>query len=351
MDPNLTAVQDRQPVAGTPKPPVTTGASGPRAWARAVGIGFGLAVLIGVLVTAFAWPATNSAPNDVPVAVVGPAEATAELERQLDAVIPDGFDLTPAPDAESARDLITDREVYGAIVLDGANPPQVIIASAASPAIAQLLQGVAGQLMPPSADAAAVVIEDEVPLTEDDPRGSGFAAAALPMVIGGMILGIAMSIAVTGVWRRVAGALAGAVAAGAVVTLVTQGWLGVLTGSAWANVAAVALTMLAISMTLIGLVALIGLRGIPAGAVTMFLLGNPLSAVASAPELLPSGWGTLGQLLPPGAGGTLLRSTSYFDGAAAGAPIAVLGAWLAFGLLLAAMGHRLRPAHQQAMAR
>jgi hypothetical protein len=70
----------------------------------------------------------------------------------------------------------------------------------------------------------------------------------------------------------------------------------------------------------------------------MMLLGNPLSGLTSAPEMLPSGWGSLGQLLPPGAAGTALRSVSFFDGAGAGRPFLVLSAWIAFGLLLCAFG-------------
>jgi len=44
--------------------------------------------------------------------------------------------------------------------------------------------------------------------------------------------------------------------------------------------------------------------------------------------------GSLGQLLPPGAGGSLLRSTGYFDGAASGQHVAVLAAYALVGLTL-----------------
>ena len=53
------------------------------------------------------------------------------------------------------------------------------------------------------------------------------------------------------------------------------------------------------------------------GALIALLLGNPLSGLTSAPELLPSGWGAFGQWLPQGANATLLRSTAFFDGAGA----------------------------------
>lgn len=82
----------------------------------------------------------------------------------------------------------------------------------------------------------------------------------------------------------------------------------------------------------------------------MFLIGSSISGVSSAPELLPTGWGALGQASPAGAGGTLLRSTSYFDGAAAGGSALVLASWTVGGLALVALGRRVRPAAHQALA-
>jgi hypothetical protein len=100
----------------------------------------------------------------------------------------------------------------------------------------------------------------------------------------------------------------------------------------------VALGIAATALGLLGLYAVGREIGLAVGAATIVLLGNPLSGLASAPELLPSGWGTLGQLLPPGATGTLLRSVSWFDGAAAGTPLLVLTTWCAAGLVLIGAG-------------
>ena len=66
------------------------------------------------------------------------------------------------------------------------------------------------------------------------------------------------------------------------------------------------------------------------------LIGNPLSGLTSAPEMLPAGWGTLGQLLPQGATATLLRSTAHFGGAGAESAILVLSCWAAVGTVLMA---------------
>jgi hypothetical protein len=80
-----------------------------------------------------------------------------------------------------------------------------------------------------------------------------------------------------------------------------------------------------------GLHALLGEAGAILGLLSMILIGNPFSGVGSAAEMLPRPVGDLGQLMPPGAGGNLLRSTGYFDGAAAGGHVAVLAVWALAG--------------------
>ena len=82
--------------------------------------------------------------------------------------------------------------------------------------------------------------------------------------------------------------------------------------------------LLSIAATTAGLSALLGVRGIALAAATMIFLGNPFSGATSAPELLPAPANWLGQVLPPGAGAQLVRSTTYFDGHGALAPTLVL---------------------------
>jgi hypothetical protein len=156
-------------------------------------------------------------------------------------------------------------------------------------------------------------LRDLVPLPADDPRGAGLAAAALPLVMGGLLAAFLLTRLVLGTTRRVIGALAFAVTGGLALGAILQFWLGSLTGSYWANTGAVALTIAATSLTILGLECVLGYTGLGLGAATMMLIGNPLSGTATAPEMLPGWSGTLGQLLPPGAGGRLLRSTAFFD--------------------------------------
>jgi hypothetical protein len=304
-----------------------------------------LAVLLTVVLTAFAWPAVNSAPRDLPVAVAGPPAATAPVARALAAAEPGALDVRTLADERAARDAIADREVYGAVVV-GADGPHLLVASAASPIVAQSLRQVAAGLG--AAVGTTVPVDDVVPTPASDPRGAGLAAAALPLALGGIITAGLVSRMIRRIPLRVAAALAMATVGGMVTATVLGTWLGSVQSGWWTTTGVVTLGMAAIALVLLGLHALFREVGLVLGAAVVVLLGNPLSGLTSAPELLPSGWGTLGQLLPPGATGTLLRSVSWFDGAGAGTPLLVLSTWSAAGLVLLGAGalvaRRRRPA-------
>jgi hypothetical protein len=307
-------------------------------------------LLAGLALAAFAWPAARLAPRDLPIGVVAPAAAGDAIEQRL-ARDGDAVEVHRFADPASARAAIADRDVYGAIVVapDGTT---VLTASAASPLVAQLLQQAAsalpagagsGTAPPPAAGAVRVV--DVVPADPDDPRGAALAASVLPLVLAGMAAGVLVWLA-GGAWPVRWGALVVASgAAGLVAVGVAQGWLGVLGGDWVVNAGALGLTVLAVGGAVAGLAALFGRAGAALGALLMVLVGNPLSGVSSAPELLPQPAGAIGQLLPPGAGGSLLRSTAFFDGAGGTVPLVVLAAWVVLGLLLTWMAavRRLRP--------
>jgi hypothetical protein len=277
--------------------------------------------------------------------VAGPPAATAQVAGALTGAEPGAFDVRTLADERAAREAIADREVYGAVVV-GADGPHLLVASAASPVVAQSLRQVATGLG--AASGTTVPVEDVVPTPASDPRGAGLAAAALPLALGGILTAGLVSRMIRRTRVKVAAALAMATVGGMVTATVLGTWLGSVQSGWWTTTGVVALGMAATALVLLGLHALFREVGLALGAAVVVLLGNPLSGLTSAPELLPSGWGTLGQLLPPGATGTLLRSVSWFDGAGAGAPLLVLSTWCAAGLVLLGAGalvaRRRRPA-------
>ena len=129
---------------------------------------------------------------------------------------------------------------------------------------------------------------------------------------------------------------------GLMTIAIVQGWLGIIEGPWLLNAAVLSLGVLAIASVVTGLAALIGPAGIGVAAVLMVFVGNPWSGIASAPELLPQLAGFIGQLLPPGASGQLLRSTAFFDGAGAGTHLAALLAWTALGVGAILAGAKLQ---------
>lgn len=293
----------------------------------------GVVVLLTVVLAAFAGPTSELKPRSLPLAVAAPsAEEADAVEAQLaNGFGEDGIDVVEVADRDAAVAAIEDREAYGAIVV-GTDGAEVLTATAASPLVAQLL-GQAAQGTAAQQESPPPSVTDVAPATDSDPRGAIFSAGALPLAMGGLLVGAIPSLLLRRVRDRVATAFLASAGAGLALTGVLQGWLDALSGNYWANASVIVLGILAVALPVIGLHRLLDRPGIGIIAVLVMLVGNPLSGVASAPELLPLGW--LGQLLPPGAAGTALRGTAYFDGAGIGTPLLVLLCWAGAGLALA----------------
>jgi hypothetical protein len=325
--------------------------------ALSLGVLIAIAVVIGqaLLIPLFAAPAANLAPHGLPIAVAGPPQVVAQIQ----AAHPGAFEVTAVADAAAADSKIKDRDVYGAILVTAAGP-EVHVASAASPAVAQLLTQAAsglGRPAPPTdspglgSDMApstgspglgsnVVPVRDVVPVDPDDPRGAGFGAGFLPLAITSLLAGVLVFLFVPRRGARLTALVTFAALAGLVGAGVLVGWLGVLPGDYFAVAGVLALFTLAIAGAMTGLAAVVGRQGLALGAVVLFLVGNALSGIAAAPELLPQPWGAVGQWLPIGAGGTLLRSVAYFGGNGGGFAATVLGAYAIGGLLLVLIGRR-----------
>ncbi|MGQ4619919.1 hypothetical protein [Nocardia sp. R7R-8] len=312
---------------------------------RAFALGLGAALLQALMLIAFAWPAANIAPRDLPLAVTGPQAAM--ITGKLAEHSPGAFEISTPADEAAARAAIQDREVYGAIVT-GDGPPRVLVASGASPAVAQQLTQIGQQL----SGAPAARVEDVVAADSDDPRGAAFGAMVLPLVMSGIAAGVLLALLMPSIGGKVLGLVTFGVVGGLLGMAIIQGWLSVVPGSYPVLAAVGGLVSFAVAGAVVGLAAVVGRAGIGIAALTLLLIGNPFSAATSAPELLPQPWGAVGQLLPPGAAASLLRSVAFFDGAGAAGPLLVLLVWSAAALaLLGVAALRGRRAEAQVPAR
>lgn len=306
-------------------------------WARVMAIGVGFTVVLAVLLAAFAWPATHTAPRHVPVAVAGPPPAVAQVRAAVDRAEPGAFELRPVADAAQARELVEQREVYGALILSPAGA-RLVVATQAGPVVAQGLQ----ELAQAASGANPVPVDDVAAAPSGDPHGVGLAAGSLPLALAGAAAAVVLALLVQGFARRATGAVLFAALGGLTGAAILHSWLEALTGNWWAEAGVIALGLAATTLGVLGLAALAGRAGLALGVLTVVVLGNPLSAATSAPVMLPAGWAGLGQGLPPGAVVAALRAVSGFGGTGAAAPLTVLAVWIAAGLVLLAVGDLVR---------
>lgn len=300
-----------------------------------VAIVVGITVMVALMLLAFAAPALNSGPKDLPLAVSGPEQATSKVTAALDKQAPGTFVVTTYATEREGAEAITDREAIGGITV-GAKGVTVQTATGAGTAYTQVLKGVGAGL---EESGQKVTYVELAPTTTDDPQAVGVSTLGLPLVFGGMATAALLVLVYKGsTLMRFVGATAIALLAGFVATAILQLGFGALDGDYWLTSLSISAGTLAISATVLGLGTLVGAPGIGIGAVTMLFVANPLSGLANGPQWLPGVWGEVGQLLPVGAAGSLVRSVAFFDGGGAMSHLVVLAVWIVLGVALAGLG-------------
>jgi hypothetical protein len=290
-----------------------------------VAVAFGVlgGLVVALVVLAFLWPVATAEPHDLPVGVVG-----GELAQAGDLPI----EATSYDTRADAVQAIEEREVYGALVLDD-SAPEVLVAGAGSAAATAIVEGIGAQL------GATPTITDVVPLTEDDPSGAGLSAMGFPLVLGGIVGGVLVSLLVAGVTRRLLALGVYAVVAGLLAAVVTGPLLGIAAGGFAITALVLAVAMLGTASTVVGLNALIGAPGIGVGAVLTMLVANPISGGTTPYQFIAGPFGEIGQYFVPGAAQSLFREVSYFPDASSLHEWLVLLAWVLAGVLLSITGH------------
>jgi len=287
------------------------------------------AVIVGLTV-AFVLPAQHSGPHDLPIGIAG--SGSVQVADRVDAAQPGAFDVRQYPSAQAVRGAITARHLVGGIVVEN-GAPVVLIASGAGAPIAQALKGVASELTVATGHRAAV--HDLAPTTTRDPQAAGISGLGLPLVLGGYAPGMLVVLLIAdSVFRRLLGVTVFSVVLGVAVAAFLRFGSGTVDGHYWSIAGAIALGAMAISFVAVGLNEIIGKAGLVLTVLTMLVVGNPLSGMATGWQWLPKGWGRFGQLLPPGAAGDLLRSLAFFDGAGGLRPSLMLLGWVAVGVVL-----------------
>jgi len=294
------------------------------------------------MVASFIFAQVAPEPHDVPVALVGPPAAAQPVRAAVDGALPGALELKPFASVQAARQAIAEREVYGALVL-GPQRADLLVASAASPPVADLLRASLGAVAQGS--GTQLTVRDVVPVDPDDPRSLLINLLMLPFVVTGVLTPLFMRFLAPGArGSRLLAPLALFAVAGAVVSVVLAGPVaGALPGPFLGHVAIVSLLLFAIAASTAALMAARGVAGAGLGFLVFLVIGNIASGAPTAPELLPGFWRVIGEWMPPGAAATALRDVAYFPDAALLVPLAVLLVWAAVGSAVElALGRRQR---------
>jgi hypothetical protein len=293
----------------------------------AVGFGVLAGLIVSIVILAFLWPVATSQARELPVGVVGgPLPQSGDLP----------FEITSYGSRAEAVRAIKERKIYGAFVLDATGPEALVAGAGSAPAV-QIIKGVGTQLA--GAQNKTLVTTDVVSLSADDPTGAGLNAMGFPLVLGGIVGGVLVSLLVAGVTRRLLALGIYAVVGGAATALVTEPLLGAVPGGFGPNAVALAIGMLGTASTVVGLNALLGVAGIGVGAVITMFIANPISGTTLPYQFIAGPWGEVGQNFVPGAANSLVREVNYFPDASMVHEWTVLLAWVLVGVLLSLTGH------------
>ncbi|MGN0122065.1 MAG: ABC transporter permease [Rhodococcus sp. (in: high G+C Gram-positive bacteria)] len=303
-----------------------------------LGMTCGLGVILVLMLLVFIMPSLKSGPHDLQVGIVGTSTAADRFETSLATAAPDAYTSQRFASEQELRDAIHDRDVIGGFVVDESGI-RTLVAGAGSTAISGSLAGTAQAVG--GAIGADVTVEDVVPLPESDPTGVGIGGLAFPLVFGGIVPVVAFrKILPRSDGWYLTGLLVFAAVGGIVVASILTFAFGSIESTFWPVAGSMALGIAALALPLAGLQKAFGAKGFTIGAMAMMFLGNPLAGIATTSAWLPSGLGTFGQILPPGAAGTLVRSAAYFDGAGGLVALSTLVTWIVVGVLLYAVGMR-----------
>jgi hypothetical protein len=305
-----------------------------------------LVVSLGILVAVFALVSSNVAanhspkPHGLPIGIVGTPPVTGAARAELAHAAPGAFEVHAYRSLTSARTGVLHRSVYGAF--QPVPLPVLLVANAASPPVAVLLQrtfaGVAGR------SGRALAIHDLVPLPSSDSSGATSSSAVLSLIIVGLA-GTTLVFTVTRhrpeAFRVVTTVVVG-VGAGLITALVTNVLVGAFPDHFFAVWGVATLFILAIGLPIAAFQVIFGVAGTAIGALLFLVIGNPASGGSSAPQLLPGFWRTLSQLLPPGAAVTSMRDVVYFNGHGSSHALIVLALYAVLGGAVAMIARRLR---------
>lgn len=308
-------------------------ASGSRATQLLAALAAGTVITLFFLWVVGEGSAVPESPHSVPVAVVGPQIAVEHLAAGLEH--DNAFHVLHTASEGVALSMVNDRQVDAVINLE---THQLQTVPAASPLTAMALQ----QTFSSPQSSLHLQSVDIKPLTPGDPTGLGLMFISLACVLGGLPNGVVFALlarrrrptSLADASGRVVLILASSGLLALFVALVADGVLGyggnhMLTIWGWAS-----LLVAASTLTVVALVAAIGLGGVLLAALPFLFFGVPTAPLPSPWNWQSSVFRVLAPYDPFGATTNGVRNGIFFGPASQLKNLVVMGGWVLVPVVL-----------------
>ena len=310
-----------------------------------------LGTLLGLIGTAIHDPK----PHDIAVGLVGPAQATSQVSGAFAQNAPGTFAFTTYSSESDARAAIDSRAVDGALII-GELGPKLIVAGAAGDTSVGVMTAAFTNVF--QAQGAKLQVETVHPFAGGDAHGLVLFFVIVAVIISTLVAQVAFFALAphAGAGARVAVIAGYAVLAGPAAMGLADWIIGGFGTDLVAAMALISLASAAVGSVVAGSIRLLGAPGIGLSVLVMVLLDLVSSGGPGGSQILPDFYRALSPWMPAPQLFSALRGALYFGGSGVTAPVIVLAAWLAGGLVLLAIGgvvagrrpaaaHLVAPAH------
>ncbi|KRV49608.1 hypothetical protein AQ490_20015 [Wenjunlia vitaminophila] len=279
-------------------------------------------------------------PHDAPFGLVGDRAAVQPLEQQLEGA-GSAFDVKVYPTAEAAREAVIDQDVLGAFV-PGTDKAELMVATGIGQTPKMFYTGFFNEMA--HQQGFELVTNDVAPVPQGDLLGLVAFFVFASLTVASVLCQVLFSFLARGVPFRVwfGAAVAFGLLAGTTVCLFADPVLGALDGHFLQITTLTCLYGFVIVASMAAFQALLGLPGIPLGALTLLPFGIGTSGGTVHPDFLPNFYRQISPYMASSAEVGGLRGIAYMDGSGVGRSFLVLGIWAVVALLLVGLGGMLK---------
>lgn len=280
-------------------------------------------------------------PHEIPIAVVAPAQVSAQLVDQLNKIGSDPVRAMAVADEATARGQLEAGTTSGVLVVNPTGTQDtLLVASGGGVSVATAVEGVVEEVA--AAQQRTVTVTDVVPLQDGDGRGLTGFYLVIGWIVGGYLVAALLGVAKGSLpanprraMIRLLAIVPYAVLSGLGGALIVDPLLGAATGHLLALWGVGALLVFASAAVTMAFQVLFGVLGIGLTVLFFVVLGNPSAGGAYQPALLAPFWRAISGALPNGAGTDTVRRIVYYDSAGIGGHLLVIAGYAVVGTVLA----------------